>query len=103
MALLEVNTVRQVTATVTIGETTAELTDKYAAFIHAPADDVVDKALNFVFSKDREFQEFLKSSAAQNAPGSLRVRKGPQNNKSESKSNEAKGDASPGPSLLPSA
>jgi len=49
--------------------------DQYAAFIHATADDVVDKALNYVFSKDRDFQEFLKTSLAGQVAPSLRIRK----------------------------
>jgi hypothetical protein len=49
--------------------------DQYAAFIHATADDVVDKALNYVFSKDRDFQDFLKTSLAGQVAPSLRIRK----------------------------
>ncbi len=51
--------------------------DQYAAFIHASADDVVDKALNYVFSKDRDFQDFLKTPQAKQVASTLRVRKGP--------------------------
>ena len=52
--------------------------DKYAAFIHASADDVVNHALDYVFSKDRDFQEYLKSAEAVDAVPSLRVRRTPQ-------------------------
>ena len=38
-------------------------------------DDVVGKALNYVFSKDRDFQEFLKTSLAGQVAPSLRIRK----------------------------
>ena len=38
--------------------------DQHAAFIHASAADVVEQALAFVFSKDRDFQEFLRSPEA---------------------------------------
>ena len=34
------------------------------AFIHAPADEVVNHALDYVFSKDRDFQDYLKSAEA---------------------------------------
>jgi hypothetical protein len=51
--------------------------DQYAAFIHALANDVVDKALNCVFSKDRDFQNFLKTPQAMQVASTLRVRKGP--------------------------
>jgi len=51
-------------ASVRLDEVTAAQVDQYAAFIHASADDVVDKALNYVFSKDRDFQDFLKTAHA---------------------------------------
>ena len=51
MPLLEINQSRQICASVRLDEVTATQVDQYAAFIHASADDVVDKALNYVFSK----------------------------------------------------
>ena len=50
----------------------------FAAFIHAPADEVVNHALDYVFSKDRDFQEYLKSAEAAAAAPSLRIRRVPQ-------------------------
>ena len=67
MALLEITQSRQITATIRLEEKTAEQVDKYAAFIHASADDVVNHALDYVFSKDRDFQEYLKSAEAGDA------------------------------------
>ena len=64
MPLLEIIQTRQISASIRLDEATATQVDQYAAFIHATADDVVDKALNYVFSKDRDFQEFLKTSLA---------------------------------------
>ena len=61
MPLLEVIQSRQISASVRFDETNATLVDQYAAFIHATADDVVNKALHYVFSKDRDFQDYLKS------------------------------------------
>src|ERR1700681_2571520 len=83
MPLIEINQSRQVSATIRLDSTTAVLIDQYAAFVHAPADDVVDKALNYVFSKDREFQEFLKTAHAKQVAPALRVRKGPSNGATE--------------------
>jgi hypothetical protein len=54
MPLLEINQSRHICASVRLDEVTATQVDQYAAFIHASADDVVDKALNYVFSKDRQ-------------------------------------------------
>jgi hypothetical protein len=58
-------------------ETNAEQVDQYAGFVHASGDDVVDKALNYVFSKDRDFQDFLKTPEAKQVAPTLRVRRGP--------------------------
>jgi len=78
MALLEITQTHQITATIRLDEKVAAQVDQYAAFIHAPADEVVNHALDYVFSKDRDFQEFLKSAEAAAAAPSLRIRKAPQ-------------------------
>jgi hypothetical protein len=78
MPILEISQIRQISASIRLDETTAAQVDQYAAFIHASADDVVDRALNYVFSKDRDFQDFLKSAGTP-AP-SLRVRRPAQSN-----------------------
>ena len=77
MPLLEINLSHYISASIRLDETTAEQVDQYAAFVHASADDVVDKALNYVFSKDRDFQDFLKTPQARQVASTLRVRKGP--------------------------
>ena len=43
------------------------------------ADEVVDKALAYVFAKDRDFQDFLRTPEAAHVPPSLRVRHFGQN------------------------
>ena len=83
MPLLEINQSRYISASVRLDESTAEQVDQYAAFVHASADDVVDKALNYVFSKDRDFQDFLKTPQAKQVASTLRVRKGPSNGAAE--------------------
>jgi uncharacterized protein (DUF952 family) len=80
MPLLEINQTRQICASVRLDVVTATQVDQYAAFIHASADDVVDKALNYVFSKD---QDFLKTAHAKQVAPALRVRKGPSNGATE--------------------
>lgn len=75
MPLLEIVQTSYVTAMIRLDETTAGQIDQYAAFLHAPADDVVDKALTYVFTKDRDFQDFLRTPEATRAPRSLRVRR----------------------------
>src|ERR1700730_1207592 len=77
MPLLEINQIRYISAVVRLDETTAEQVDQYAPFVHASADDVVDKALTYVFSKDRDFQDFLKTPQAKEVASTLRIRRGP--------------------------
>ena len=90
MPLLEINQTHYVSASIRLDETTAEQVDQYAAFLHASADDVVDKALNYVFSKDRDFQEFLKTQQAKQVASTLRVRKGPSKGSSDAAGQPAK-------------
>ena len=75
MPLLEVVQTRQLNASIRLTDTTVTQVDQYAAFIHASADDVVEQALVYVFSKDRDFQEFLKSPQAAHVTPTLRVRR----------------------------
>jgi hypothetical protein len=75
MPLIEVTQNRYVSATIRLDAATATLIDQYATFVHASADDVVDKAVNYVFSKDREFQEYLKTAQSCEVVPTLRVRR----------------------------
>jgi hypothetical protein len=79
MPLLEIVQTRQISATIRLDESTAEQIDQYAAFLHASADEVVDKALAYVFAKDREFQDFLRTPEAASVAQSLRIRRTQQN------------------------
>ena len=77
MPLLEVVQTRHLSASIRLTDTTALQVDQYATFINASADEVVEQALAYVFSKDRDFQEFLKSAEAQRITPTLRVRRAP--------------------------
>ena len=77
MPLLEVVQTRQISASIRLTDTTATQVDQYAAFIRACADDVVEQALAYVFSKDRDFQDFLKTPEARKVVSTLRIRKVP--------------------------
>jgi len=94
MPLLEIaQTRRYVSAMIRVEDTTARRIDQYAAFTKATADEVVDKALAYVFAKDKDFQEFLESPQAASVPQSLRVRLHGQND-SASASEPSNGSAS---------
>lgn len=75
MPLLEVTQTRHLSASVRLTNTTASQVDQYASFIKASADDVVEQALTYVFSKDRDFQDFLRTPQARAITPSLRIRK----------------------------
>jgi hypothetical protein len=77
MPLLEVVQTRQISASIRLTDTTATQVDQYAHFIRACADDVVEQALAYVFSKDRDFQDFLKTPEARQVASTLRIRKVP--------------------------
>jgi hypothetical protein len=87
MPLIEINQIRQVSATIRLDSATATLIDQYATFIRASADDVVDKALNYVFSKDRDFQDYLKTARASDVVATLRVRRGGNGDAAEAHAN----------------
>lgn len=75
MPLLEVPRRTMVTASIQLDESTAEQVDRYAAFITANADDVVVKALDYVFGKDKDFQDYLRSPDARTALQTLKVKR----------------------------
>jgi hypothetical protein len=83
MPLLEVVQTKHLSASIRLTDSTAMQVDQYAAFIHASANDVVEQALAYVFSKDREFQEFLRTPEAQRITPTLRVRRAAANDASE--------------------
>jgi hypothetical protein len=83
MPLLEVTQTRHISASIRLTDTTALQVDQYAAFIRASADDVVEQALAYVFSKDRDFQEFLRTPEAQRITPTLRIRRVPNSDIAE--------------------
>ena len=83
MPLLEVTQTRHLSASIRLTDTTAAQVDQYAAFIRASADDVVEQALAYVFSKDRDFQDFLKTPQAKQASSTLRIRRAPATDAAE--------------------
>jgi hypothetical protein len=103
MPLLEVVQTRYVSASIRLTDTTALQLDQYAAFIHAPADEVIGQALAYVFSKDRDFQEFLRTSEAQRITPTLRVRRVPASDAAEhpaKKPVSAASSAAPTPAIV---
>ena len=58
MPLLEIKQNRKVTATCSLEESIAIQVDQYAAFVKCLPDEVVNKALEYTFAKDSEFQKY---------------------------------------------
>ena len=81
MAILEVIHIKKLTATIQIDEPLALTLDQYAHHIHASADEVIGKALEFVFAKDKDFQKWASSDAAATVPQSLRLKQSPMSRK----------------------
>ena len=73
MALLTVKASKKVDATLRLEESTAKLIDRYAAFLKVPADEVVDKGMEYIFTKDKEFQQHLEKEPDIQVPASLRI------------------------------
>lgn len=92
MPLLEVTQTRYVSASIRLTDATALQIDQYAAFIHASADEVMEQALAYVFAKDRDFQDFLRTPEAQRITPTLRVRRVPASDGAE----QANGKPHPG-------
>ena len=75
MPMLEIVTSKKVTATVSLESSTAELVDRYAAYTKNTADNVVNAALEYIFTKDREFKAFCDSKSNAKPVSALRVKK----------------------------
>jgi hypothetical protein len=58
MPLIEVNQTRRVTANVRFDDVIVVQINQYAAFIKASPDEVINKGLEYLFSKDRDFAAF---------------------------------------------
>jgi hypothetical protein len=77
MALLTVKASKKIDATLRLEESTAKMIDRYAAFLKVSADEVVDKGMEYIFTKDKEFQQHLEKQPALQVPASLRIKKTP--------------------------
>jgi hypothetical protein len=73
MPLLEIKATKKVTALCSLEESTALQVDQYAAFVKCLPDEVVNKALEYTFGKDTEFQKYRQTNP-QHTP-MLRIKK----------------------------
>jgi len=77
MALLTVKASKKIDATLRLEESTAKMIDRYAAFLNVSADEVVDKGMEYIFTKDKDFQQYLEKQSDVQVPASLRIKKTP--------------------------
>lgn len=75
MALLDSKVSKKITMRCSLEESTAIQVDQYAAFAGIPADDVVNKALDYVFKNDKEFKQYREEHAETPAAPSLQVKR----------------------------
>ena len=75
MPLLSIQASKKVETTVKLEESTAKRVDQYAHFAKASADDVVNQALEYVFTKDKDFQQYLDAHQGGETPAALRIKK----------------------------
>ena len=75
MPLIEVIQTRRVTAHVRFNEPVIAQINQYAAFISATPDDVINKGLEYLFEKDRDFATFRASDRCKDVPELLKARR----------------------------
>ena len=76
MPLIEVTQIRRVTANVRFNEPVVMQINQYAAFIDATPDEVINKGLEYLFEKDRDFVAFKASDKCKDVPELLKPRRG---------------------------
>lgn len=75
MALFKVKTSKKVETNIKLEDSTVKILNQYAHFHQAGADDVVDEALQYIFSRDKDFEKHLKDNPDMDVPSSVRVKK----------------------------
>ena len=58
MPLLKIAESKKITVYATIEETTAKQIEQYAAMTTGSCDEVIQQALDYVFSRDKDFEKF---------------------------------------------
>lgn len=85
MPLLEIpKTNSKVKATVELEQSTVESLDRYAAFIQASGEQVIEQALQFVFRKDKDFLQYLETHKDKPAISCLKIAAKPGRKSSDS-------------------
>ena len=75
MPTLKIVASKKITAIVTIEDATAKQIDQYAAMTKGSADDVVQAALDYVFSGDKDFAKYRDENPSAKPAIPLRLKK----------------------------
>jgi hypothetical protein len=75
MPLLEIAQNRPISRRIPLEESTAELIDQYAANLQVSAEEFVQNALTYVFSRHRDFWKFLRMIDSRPAAETCRKRR----------------------------
>lgn len=75
MPLFKVRTSKKIGTTIKLEESTTAMLDRYAQFHKSPADDVVNDALEYIFTKDKDFQQELSKNPNAQVEESFRVKR----------------------------
>jgi len=94
MALFTVRTSKKVETSMRLEESTAKMLDRYAHFHQGPADDVVNEALEYIFKRDKDFQQHLQQNPNQEVAASVRIKKAPGSAKAAKPSSNRNGHQS---------
>ena len=94
MALFTVKTSKKVETSMRLEESTAKMLDRYAHFHQGPADDVVNEALEYIFKRDKDFQQYLQQNPNQEVAASVRIKKVPSSTKPSQPSTNGNGHLS---------
>ena len=102
MALFTVKTSKKVETSMRLEESTAKMLDRYAHFHQGPADDVVNEALEYIFKRDKDFQQYLQQNPNQEVAASVRIKKVPSSAKPAQPTTNGNGHVSASASRLAS-
>ena len=73
MALFTVTTSNKIDTSMRLEESTVKMLNRYAHFHKAAAEDVVDKALEYIFQHDKAFQQDLAAKPDETVTETVRV------------------------------
>ncbi|MGI4755281.1 MAG: hypothetical protein ACRYGF_00345 [Janthinobacterium lividum] len=77
MPLLKISESKKLTATISLEEVTARRIEQYAAMTKGTPDEVIQQALDYIFSKDKDFERFCTEQPNAKPKIALRIKRPP--------------------------